>query len=283
MKPLPDLEPGTHVLASYRCPLINPPSQRGLFENKIHNIRLAIAAIMASPIEPGGIFSFWSRVGAPTSGNGFRDGAMFVDGRVTTAEGGGLCQLSGLIYNLALLAGFEIVERHNHSIDAYGEERYIPLGCDATVAYGLKDLCFRNTLSTPCYLQLSVNESEAVGEIHSVDKPCLSFVIETQRLKTMQPRMISLHDPMLESGQKVICNGLEGKVVAAWRTVCSLDGRKEKHLLSVDYYHASPQRVFRRRHGVGRFSSWILLFSDKFLRKADMVWSKWYFRLYYDD
>ncbi|HTP30232.1 MAG TPA: VanW family protein, partial [Anaeromyxobacteraceae bacterium] len=39
-------------------------------------------------------------------------------------------------------------ERHSHSIDLYTDStRFAPLGADATVAYGRKDLRFENTLT----------------------------------------------------------------------------------------------------------------------------------------
>jgi vancomycin resistance protein VanW len=76
--------------------------------------------------------------------------------------GGGLCQLSGIVYHTALLAGLTILERYNHTVDIYKEEdRFTPLGADATVVYGYKDLRFLN--NTPVPLQLSFAfETEAI-------------------------------------------------------------------------------------------------------------------------
>ena len=49
--------------------------------------------------------------------------------------------MSGLIYYVSLMAGLEVLERHPHSRDIYDDQtRYAPLGADATVAYGFKDL-----------------------------------------------------------------------------------------------------------------------------------------------
>ena len=44
---------------------------------------------------------------------------------------------------LALLSGCQPVVRHAHSIDAYGEGRYVPLGRDSSVAFGFRDLVFK--------------------------------------------------------------------------------------------------------------------------------------------
>ena len=64
--------------------------------------------------------------------------------------GGGLCQLAGIVYHLALIAGLTVRERHNHSVDIYAEdERFAPLGSDATVVYGYKDLRIQNNYDFP--------------------------------------------------------------------------------------------------------------------------------------
>jgi len=56
--------------------------------------------------------------------------------------GGGLCQLSNALYEAALGAGFEIVERHAHSRAVPGSRAM--LGRDATVFWNYVDLRFRS-------------------------------------------------------------------------------------------------------------------------------------------
>ena len=214
-KPFP-AEAGVQ-LASYACPLINPPSQRHMFANKIHNIELAIGRIEPLVLEPGQAFSFWQRVLAPTAENGYREGAMFVNRRVVPSFGGGLCQLSGLIYNLALLAGMRILQRHNHSIDAYGEERYIPLGRDATVAYGRKDLCFSNPHRFPVAFELRVDAQQASGQVCGTQPLDCGIRIETKLIRTIESPRRRIRDSALAPDQEIVEPGLTGKVVRAWR------------------------------------------------------------------
>ena len=65
---------------------------------------------------------------------------------VSADIGGGLCQISGLLYETGLRAGLEIVERHAHTQDLYTDEtRFTALGLDATVVWGHKDVRLRNT------------------------------------------------------------------------------------------------------------------------------------------
>ena len=119
-------------------------------DNKIHNLKTATKEISALQILPGEIFSFWKAVGKPSQSKGYKAGRNLINGQLTEDIGGGLCQLSGIIYHTSLKAGLEVVERHPHSLDIYREdERYTPLGADAAVVYGYKDLRIKNIRGFP--------------------------------------------------------------------------------------------------------------------------------------
>ena len=134
--------------------------------NKIHNLSLAINKINNIEIAPGYIFSFWKLIGNPAEKNGYRKSRSIVDGELETAIGGGLCQLSGLLYFLSLQTGLTIVERHQHSIDIYkDEERFTPLGSDATVSYGYKDFRFINNFKFPVYISFKLTSNLLTGTV----------------------------------------------------------------------------------------------------------------------
>ena len=117
------------------------PSERWLQNGKIQNLRLAVRAIDGVELEPGDLFSFWRQVGRPVRSRGFVDGREIREGCVIVSVGGGLCQLSNLLYQAAVASGCEIVERHHHSMrlpDSAAEE-----GRDATVFWNYIDLRFR--------------------------------------------------------------------------------------------------------------------------------------------
>lgn len=233
-----------YLLAEYECPLINPPSQHGLFENKLHNIRLAISRFDPPVLQAGQEFSFWDVALAPTAENGYREGAMFINHIVTTSLGGGLCQLSGLIYNLALLSDCEIVERYNHSIDAYGEARYIPLGRDATVAYGRKNLRFRNPYQYAIRFELQVNEQHAWGKVWGEQPMENQIHIETLLLRTLtSKRKRYLADPKLALDQRQHVPGLTGKIVKAWRIHQRPGQPPHREYLSRDHYACTPEYI----------------------------------------
>jgi vancomycin resistance protein VanW len=116
-----------------------------LMENKIHNITIGTLELHKVIIEPNEVLSFWKCIKQPNRDRGFRVGRNLLNGKLSEDLGGGLCQLSSILYHCALIAGLTIVERHHHSIDIYQEnERFTPLGADATVVYAYKDLQLQN-------------------------------------------------------------------------------------------------------------------------------------------
>ncbi len=145
----------------YNLELSQPVTPNAWLQNKLHNFRLASATINAVTVQPGQVFSFWKTIGRPTEARGFKKGRNLVNGQVRETYGGGLCQLAGIIYHTSLLAGLTILERHNHSIDLYanGEPRFSPLGADATVAFGYKDLRVANPFGFAIRFEV-----EVVGE-----------------------------------------------------------------------------------------------------------------------
>jgi vancomycin resistance protein VanW len=152
---------------------------------KVQNISIALTRINNLVIQPGQVFSFWRLVGNPTAKKGYQKSRSIVRGELVTETGGGLCQLSGLIYFLAIKAGLQITERHAHSMDIYTEaERFTPLGSDATVAYGYKDLRFVNTLPHPVQLQFALAAGTLTGSIISempVTDTAITFLCKTEK------------------------------------------------------------------------------------------------------
>lgn len=146
-------------------------------EAKRHNLRLAATALQRTTIAPGEVFSFARVIGPPILSRGYRAGRTLVGGEIAASIGGGLCQLSGLLYLAALECGLEIVERHPHSLDIYTETtRFAPLGADATVVYGHRDLRLRNTLGAPVGFRCDIASDVATLWLCSDASPTLRQV-----------------------------------------------------------------------------------------------------------
>src|SRR5580698_6275877 len=125
-------------------------AERAIQLGKVHNLRRAAMAFDGLELPAGAVLSFWRQLGRASRSRGFADGRMLQEGCMIPAVGGGLCQLSNALYDVAQRAGCDIVERHAHS-------RLVPgsaaaWGRDATVAWNYVDLRF----ASPRALRLAV-------------------------------------------------------------------------------------------------------------------------------
>ena len=137
-----------------------------MFENKLANIKLSASRVNGAAIKPRQTWSFWRYAQRPSLATGYVAGRNLVNGKLILQAGGGLCQLSSLIYHLGLLAGLRIEERHAHSIDIYQEhERFTPLGADATVVWGYKDLRMSNPHATEIVFECWVHDNRLTGRV----------------------------------------------------------------------------------------------------------------------
>jgi vancomycin resistance protein VanW len=140
----------------------------GFLEGKLANIRLSAALLDGVVVAPGEIFSFWRLVGRPSAAAGFAIGRSIRGGVVGGEVGGGLCQVSGIAYEAGLRAGLAVVERHPHSRDLYAEEeRFTPLGLDATVVWPNKDLRLLNAHAVPVQVRFAIRDLTIVASVHA--------------------------------------------------------------------------------------------------------------------
>jgi vancomycin resistance protein VanW len=162
--------------------LTQPIMQSNFYENKVRNIQRACALLSAGSIDAHHYWSFWHRIGRPTSKNGFHKGRNLVNGELSVQTGGGLCQISSIIYHLSLIAGLKIIERHSHSVDIYKEHlRFTPLGADSTVVWGSKDLRLFNPYDFSVSFMFAVKNGSLVGEIYG-EQPIHSRTVEFRRM-----------------------------------------------------------------------------------------------------
>jgi len=132
-----------------------------LQHNKIINLRLALQRVNGVVVKPGETFSYWRLIGKPTARKGYVSGMVLDKGKVTVGIGGGLCQLSNLIYWLTLHTPLTVAERHRHSFDVFPDSgRTQPFGSGATCFYNYIDLMIKNETDMPFKLVLEVADGE---------------------------------------------------------------------------------------------------------------------------
>ncbi len=117
------------------------PRERMLLLGKYQNLRLACHRINRRVLPAGETFSFWRQVGPPWKLRGFKTGREVREGCIIPTTGGGLCQLSGSLLEVALQLDLEILERHRHT--ALPAEIHYDERRDATLFWNYVDLRFR--------------------------------------------------------------------------------------------------------------------------------------------
>ena len=157
------------------------PEERFLVAGKIQNLRLAVAEIDGAEIPAGEIFSFWKNVGRTTRGRGFVPGRELREGCIIPNIGGGLCQLSNALYDAALKANFEIVERHAHTRVIAGS--LAEQGRDATVFWNYVDLRFRSP--EPFRIETDLTGEHLAVKFRGtrIDTPALHQITRTSPVK----------------------------------------------------------------------------------------------------
>ena len=148
------------VVATARGPLYasGNAAEFALQAGKVQNLRVAARALHGLEIPSGAVFSFWANVGRITRRRGFAEGRELREGCVIPSIGGGLCQLSNALYDCALQAGLEIVERHAHSRRLPGSSAEV--GRDATVFWNYVDLRLRAMF--PWRIQVTLSQDELI-------------------------------------------------------------------------------------------------------------------------
>lgn len=164
------VEKKDYVIFQHRTPLLRKLKdvEMEMQYNKITNLKLAAARLDGLIIHPGETFSYWRTIGRTTRRKGYVDGMILHYGKVTTGVGGGLCQLSNLIYWMTLHTPLTITERYRHSYDVFPDsKRSQPFGSGATCAYNYLDLQIKNETNEPIQLAIYLTDESLVGEWRS--------------------------------------------------------------------------------------------------------------------
>lgn len=158
------MEAFPHLLSTFSTRY--PASNR----DRTTNLRLAAGKVNGTVVLPGQTFSYNSVVGERTIAAGYKEAAVYQDGQVVQGLGGGICQISTTLYNAALYANLDIVERRNHQF----VPSYVGAGRDATVVYGSQDFKFKNNRNYAIKITCSVEGGVATFNIFGLkeDSDC---------------------------------------------------------------------------------------------------------------
>ena len=149
-----------------------------LQHNKVHSLKAAANCIDGIVLRPGETFSFWRLVGKPTARRGFKIGMILSNGMVARGIGGGLCQMTNLIYWMALHTELAITERWRNGFDAFPDEgRTQPFAPGATCAYNYIDLQITNSTQDTYQLRVCLDDDYLHGQWLANTAPCYTYEI----------------------------------------------------------------------------------------------------------
>jgi vancomycin resistance protein YoaR len=208
--------------------------------NRTYNMAKAAAAIDGTVILPGEVFSFDRSLGPRTKENGYREASVIVNNRIQNDMGGGICQVATTLYDAAVQAGLDIVERKAHSQPI----TYAQPGLDATIAADLSDLKFKNSTAHPIMLSVQLQENQVIARVFGTNvDPRRKIELITEKQEVPQ-KVIVKYDSTLPQGSRVVkSQGRSGYRVKTYRVVSEGGKEIEKKLLSQDEYQGEPMLI----------------------------------------
>lgn len=194
----------TPILLTAYCSVLKNP-----LPGEHYNVNLASEKIKGFLVKSGDVFSQNMNIGPYTKLRGFKEGASYAGNNIVMTEGGGVCKIATTLYNLSVLSDLEVIERHNHSMPI----NYVPYGQDATVAYGIKDLRFKNTTDNNILIWSKMIENRLYmafyGEEHS---PNVTWNHETTDI--VEPSINYRKNENLSKGEEnILVEGMDGATV----------------------------------------------------------------------
>ncbi|MDD4797560.1 MAG: VanW family protein [Eubacteriales bacterium] len=219
--------------------------------NRESNIELASNAISGTILMPGETFSFNETTGERSAAKGYKVAGIISAGEPDEGLGGGVCQVSGTLFNSVVMADLTIVSRTRHSY-VLG---YLPGGRDATVDYPRLDLKFRNDKDTPVYLVMYADRQKltVTAEVYGApleNGATITLDAVTTAKKTPgDPQYIV--DTTLTLGQTRTVPARTGYNITVYKVYKSPDGAEvRREVLHKDSYPAIAQKIYVAKGGL---------------------------------
>ncbi len=197
------------------------------------NISVASKSINGTLLMPGDSFSFNKQTGPRGIKEGYQEAPVIFNGQLIPGIGGGICQVSSTLYNAVVRADLEITNRQNHSLPV----AYVPLGQDATVAYGYIDFQFINNTPYPLYVESSVNGNRINVRIYGKKIHDYTVRLFSEVTETIEPKMeIKKDSSMFVGERKVEREAKKGYKVNTYKVYYRNDKEFMRELISRDVY-----------------------------------------------
>ena len=174
-----------------------------------------------------------------------RNAGAYEGGEVVQQPGGGVCQLSSTLYNAALYADMEIVERRNHSMPVH----YVDRGRDATINSigNIIDFKFRNNTSSDVIIMAYTTGNTLHMEIYGV--PMEGEEYDRIEIRTKQTSSTSIKTEYTylpdkpTSYKKTTVKGSKGYKVRTYKDYYLGDTLVKTDDLGLSVYNMFPKKV----------------------------------------
>lgn len=129
------------------------------------NIAVASRNLNGVLLLPGESISVDKQIKSRNAKNGYAKAGSYLNGKTVQTYGGGVCQVSTTLYGAVLRAGIIPNTRFAHSMSV----GYVPLGLDAAISEGYKDLVFSNPFDSPIYVAANANGGTLTFSIYGAE------------------------------------------------------------------------------------------------------------------
>lgn len=211
------------------------------------NMELACGTLNGVIIKSGEEFSFNEVIGEPTAKLGYKSVKLYVGKAMTDVIGGGLSQVASTLYNCALIADLDILERTPHTYSP----AFIDTGFDAQVYYGSMDLRFKNNTDQPIRIEASMANGFLLIRLIGTDTKeyTVDIAYEITQTKTPLTEYITMtqDNPGGHEDGEIFAEGITGYDVSTYK--CTYDketGRQlSKDLIAESSYARRNKQVIK--------------------------------------
>ena len=180
----------------------------GSHAERVQNITIAAARFDGVLVAPGETFSMVDTLGDVSLDNGYAEAPIIFGGRTIQGVGGGVCQVSTMLFRSVFFAGFPVAQRAPHAYrvsyyeqTANGRDPSLA-GLDATVYVPLVDFQFTNDSPYWLLMETSVSGYSLTWKLYSTyDGRTVQWQTTGPQNIVPAPAPLFKENPDLEPGQ----------------------------------------------------------------------------------
>lgn len=189
------------------------------------NLKTGSSMLNGTLLQPGEELAVYEATAPYDEEHGYAEGTAYENGQVVPSYGGGICQVSTTLYNAAIYAELEIVERHPHSMTV----DYVDPSRDAAIAGGTMDFRLKNPYDTPVYIFGEIDEDNVLrmviyGKETRPENRTIEFESETLSVEEYSIKY-KINSELAFGEMKYTGNPHTGREARLWKVVYE-DGKE---------------------------------------------------------